>query len=126
MTLKQYFTVLGIGVFLAFLSLITVIVQINPLNNPFWGPVLFYVSFFFIICGLYAIMGFLWRVHILKQTDIAFRQVKKTFRQGCLFGGVMIVALILQHFNFLRWWSILALIILSLCVEFASFKKEKK
>ncbi|HBW73920.1 MAG: hypothetical protein UX10_C0024G0003 [Candidatus Magasanikbacteria bacterium GW2011_GWA2_45_39] len=126
MTLKQYFIALGIGVFLALLSLIVIIFNVNPQNNPVWGPILFYVSFFFMVCGLYAIGGFLWRVHVLKQTDIVFRQIKKTFRQGCLFGGVAVLALILQHFNLLRWWSIFLLVLFSLWVESIFFKKEKK
>lgn len=125
MTLKQYFLALGIGVFFAFLSLVVIVMQVSPINNPFWGPALFYTSFFFTVSGLYAIGGFAWRVRILKQTDIAFRQVQKTFRQGCLFAAVSVLALILQHVQFLRWWSILLLIICALWIELRALKKEE-
>ncbi|MBI5229698.1 MAG: hypothetical protein HY981_00090 [Candidatus Magasanikbacteria bacterium] len=126
MTLKQYFLALGIGVFFAFLSLVVIILQVNPINNPFWGPSLFYTSFFFTVSGLYAMGGFVWRVRVLKQTDIAFRQVKKTFRQGCLFAAVSAMALMLQHARILRWWSILILIISALWIEMNALSKEEK
>ncbi len=126
MTLKQYFIALTIGILLAFLSLILVTVQINPETNFVWGPLLFYVSFFFIVVGSFAIIGFLWRVRILKQTDVLFRQVKKTFRQGCVFGLLVVFALILQHAHLLRWWSMAILIVFALGVEFYAFSKEQK
>lgn len=126
MTLKHYFLALGIGVLFALLSMIIIVMQVNPINNPVWGPTLFYLSFFFTISGIYAIGGFAWRVRVLKQTDIAFRQVQKTFRQGCLFAALVVTALIFQHSRILRWWNMLMLITFALWIELSSLGMEEK
>lgn len=126
MSLKHYFIALGIGIALALLSLMVVIMRVNPENNPLWGPVLFYMSLFLTVVGIYATGGFVWRVKVVRQNDVLFRQVKKTFRQGCLFGGVVVFSLVLQHAHLLRWWSIILIIAAALGVELRSLLYEER
>jgi hypothetical protein len=75
--------------------------------------------------GVFSVVGFMIKKKKINQEEIIFRQVKKTFKQGVLFGIFVILALILLQFNLLFWWNAILLALVYILLEGAIISGRK-
>ena len=102
---------------ICWVAFVFVLFNIDPAQAGVLGFGFFYVSLFLGIVGLFSIFGFLIKSRKVSHDDAVFRQVKKTFIQGILFGSFTVLALILRQFGFLYWWNSIFIIILYILIE---------
>ncbi len=126
MTLKQYLLVMGMATLLCVVALLFVIFSVNPYEASIWAIILFYSSLFLSLVGLFSLIGF-GTIHLItKKETIAFRTVKKSFRQGVLFASLLCVVFILAHAELLYWWVVFLLAAAFGFIEFVLAKEYKK
>ncbi|MDO8499520.1 MAG: hypothetical protein Q7S66_02560 [bacterium] len=104
MTLRQYLILMSTGTVSCWLAWILIVWSISPDSMGWLGILFFYASLFLALVGTFSVVGFLIRRKILKNDDLVFRKVKKTFRQGVLSASLVIIVLMLLHLDFLTWW----------------------
>lgn len=71
---------------------------------------LFYASLFLALLGLFAVIGFAFRVYFKKRDELVVVYVRRTFRQGFLLALLFVISLVLLHEGLLRWWVLLGLL----------------
>ncbi|MBU4360816.1 hypothetical protein KKC16_01435 [Patescibacteria group bacterium] len=121
MTLSKYLILMILATLFCWTAFLIVVYSVNPLQTVFLGFVLFYVSLFFSVTGLAAIIGFLVRYFFNKNQFIG-QQVKIAFRQGIWFGVLIIVSLFLQSQGLIAWWNLLILLIILASLEMMFLK----
>lgn len=117
MTLRQYLFLMSFGTGLCWLAWFFIILNIDPKQAGFFGFSFFYLSLFISLLGTFSILGFWIRKKILRNDDIVFRHVKRTFRQGFFLSCGIIILLLLQQTNILTWWLILMVVVIMIVLE---------
>lgn len=119
MTLKQYLFLMSLATLLCLAALTFVMYAINP-DEPgqLLGKLLFYISFFLSVFGLFSLIVFSLESLFARRETVAFRTVRKSFRQGVLFAVLITVVLLLARAQMLFWWTILLLALGLSCIEF--------
>ena len=117
MTIKQYLYLMAFSTLICWVAFVFVLFNIDPAQAGVLGFGFFYISLFLGIVGLFSIFGFLIKRRRVQQDDAVFRQVKKTFNQGILFGIFTVLALMLRQFGLLYWWNGIFIILLYILVE---------
>ncbi len=125
MHLRHYLILMSLGTGLCWASLVFIIWSINPFDAGVLTLAFFYFALFLAILGSFSVLGFLIRRLIIKNDEIVFRHVKKTFRQSIVVSVFVIVALLLAHAGFLAWWNSIILIILFGVIEGVVFTNRK-
>jgi hypothetical protein len=97
----------------------------NPNAAGLVGFMLFYSSLFLAVLGTFSIIGFLIRSKIIKNDDVVFRHIKRTFRQGFFFSLFIITNLVLAQFRLLTWWNFILLLTLYIFLEGLIFTSRK-
>ena len=128
MSLKQYLIILGICTGLCWLGWLLVILLINPYQAGWMAFMFFYLSLAFALLGSFAIIGFMFRLRVLKKDEIAHKGINIASRQSVLFTVLILLALFLQSQRFLTWWNlvILALVVALVEMFFVSYKRFNK
>jgi hypothetical protein len=116
---------MSLGTALCWASLAFIIWSINPFNAGVLVIAFFYFALFLAILGTFSVLGFLVRRFIIKNDEIVFRHVKKTFRQNIVVSIFVIIALLLLHAGFLAWWNSIILIVLFVAIEGLVFTNRK-
>ena len=111
MTLSRYLLIMTAATLICWAIWFLLVLNINPFEASVLSFFFFYISFFLALVGSFAIVGFVSRVHLLKQDEPYFRQVAKSFRHGLLISSLLVIALLLQSQQILNWWNILLLIL---------------
>lgn len=117
MNFKQYLSLMAIGTGVALLSWVIVLTAIDPVTAGAPAKLAFYVTFFISSVGIFSLFGALVRVLILHKEAVVAREVARAFRQGILFSSIILLSLVLAAFDYLRWWTILLVIMLFACIE---------
>ena len=117
MTIKEYLYLMAFSTLICWVAFVFVLFNIDPAQAGVLGFGFFYISLFLGIVGLFSIFGFLIKRRRVQQDDAVFRQVKKTFNQGILFGIFTVLALMLRQFGLLYWWNGIFIILLYILVE---------
>lgn len=125
MTLRQYLILMSLGAIFCWIAWFFVILNISPEGAGFLGFSFFYLSLFLAIVGTFSVIGFLIRRMILKNDDITFRHVRKTFRQSIIIAFLIVLILFLLSKKLLTWWNAPLLIILFCIIEFVIFTNRK-
>ncbi|EKD43966.1 MAG: hypothetical protein ACD_72C00054G0003 [uncultured bacterium] len=125
MNLKQYLVLMATGTALCWISWAFILFNIDPQQAGFLGLSFFYVSLFLGIVGLFSVVGFILKKQQSGHDDVVFRQVKKTFKQGILFGVFVIVTLLLLQANLLFWWNAIILALIYILLEGAIISGRK-
>ncbi len=118
------FFILGIS-FLTLISLgflVYILINVDPYNNTILNFILFYLSFFVLIAGLFILTGFYLKKLFIKK-KIAYRLFKTSFRQGILISIILTGFLLLQSFRILAWWSGGIIVFIAVIFEFILRKK---
>ena len=123
MTLKQYLALMTLGTVICWIALVFVIFNLDPYQSGFLGFMFFYSSLFLSVLGTVSVLGFLIRRKILKDDEIVFRHVKKTFRQAILVAIFVTVVLLMQQLRLLTWWNFILLSLLFIVLEGLVFVK---
>ena len=109
---------------LCWLAWILVIFFINPEQTGLIGFILFYFSLFLAIVGTASILGFIIRLRFHKKP--VFKQVEISFRQGVWVALLIIVVLVFQGLNLLRWWNTLFFVLFLVFLELFFLTSGKK
>lgn len=115
MTLKTYLNLMSLSTLVCWLIFVLIIFLLNPSQAGLIGFILFYFALFLAMTGTASLVGFLIRARIgLKQI---FLQVEIAFRQGLFLSALIVLSLILQGLDLLRWWNFLLLILFFISLE---------
>lgn len=125
MSLKQYLILMSIGTFLCWIAWLFVIWSLDPKQASALGLLFFYSSLFLAIVGTFSVIGFLFRRALIKQDEIIFRHVRRTFRQSVIIALLCVACLFLLSEQLLRWWNALLLVILAISIEGMLFTKRR-
>ncbi len=117
MSLKKYLIIMFSMTLVCWIAWLFVLYFMNPTEAGSIGFLLFYISLFFASLGTFSLLGFFLRVWFSKE-QIIFRHLGIATRQSLWFSALVILTLLLQAGNFLKWWSILLLLFFMLLLEF--------
>jgi len=105
------------GTTMCWIAWLFILFSISPEQAGWLGFVFFYTSLFLGVVGIFSVIGLLLKKQKTTRDEIIFRQVKKTFKQGILFGIFIILSLMLLQFNLLFWWNAIFLALLYIALE---------
>ncbi len=125
MHLRHYLILMSLGTALCWAALFFIILSINPTGAGFGVIAFFYFSLFLAILGTFSVVGFLVRRALVRNDEIIFRHVKKTFRQSIIVAIFIIAALLLSHARLLAWWNAIILLGLFAVIEGVVFTNRK-
>lgn len=125
MTLRQYLILMTVGTLICWSAWIFVILNIDPNQAGTIGMVFFYASLFLALVGTFSVIGFLIKRVLLKNDEVIFHHVKRTFRQGIIISSTLIVLLGLRQARLLEWWNSILIILLLIVVEGIIFTNRK-
>ncbi len=125
MTLRQYLIIMSLATLVCWLVWLLVVYIYDPNTAGIIGFTLFYASLFLAVLGTFSVIGFFIRAKILKNDDIVFRHIKRTFRQGFFFGIFIILNLLLAQFRLLTWWNFILLLTCYIFFEGLIFTNRK-
>jgi len=125
MLLRYYLILMSLGTALCWLAWVFIIWNTDPAQTGLMGLLFFYFSLWLAIIGTFSVLGFLMKRLIIKNDEVVFRHVKRTFRQGILLAsGLMIILLLLQT-RLLTWWNATLLVLLFLLIGLLVFNGRK-
>jgi hypothetical protein len=116
---------MSLGTAVCWASLVFIMLSTNPFLTSWFVIAFFYFSLFLAIIGTFSVVGFLVRRAIIKNDDIVFRHVKRTFRQSISVAIFSVSALLLLHAGLLKWWNSIILLVLFVLVEGVVFTNRK-
>lgn len=124
MTLKQLILIVLAATAICWVSWVLVLNEVDPATSGLIGLLLFYVSLFFSLLGLFFLSVLVFR-RLTNKTDLEYKIVSASFRQSFFFALIIIGALYLQSKHFLTWWNIIILVLGIGILEyfFLSYKK---
>jgi hypothetical protein len=105
------------GTIMCWVAWVFILFNVSPEQAGWIGFIFFYTSLFLGTVGTFSVIGLLLKKQKSSTDDIIFRQVKRTFKQGILFGIFIILSLILLQFNLLFWWNAVLLALLYIVLE---------
>lgn len=124
MSLRQYLILMSIATLLCWVAWFFVLNYTTP-DSGFLTLFFFYCSLFLAILGTFSVIGFLVRRFFVKDDEVVFRHVRRTFRQSLLLAALIIFALLLLSARLLTWWNSIILIIFFLFLEAVIFTNRK-
>jgi hypothetical protein len=109
MTLKSYIWSLRIFTAISIATLVLVILFIDPKSSLLFPKMLFYVSLFFSLSGIFNLVFLRLRRKLIQEEGGGIN-VGMSFRQAILLAILTIGMLVLQSFRMLVWWDGLMLV----------------
>ncbi len=130
---KKYLAPLVIITVISWTAFILVLIRLEPCRSysstgfcgsvSTIGVILFGLSLFFALTGLYTILGYLSRILFYKQ-EVHVNHFNISLRQGILLSTCSEAALIFLSVNVLRWWTALLLFGMIVLIEFYFLSKD--
>ena len=108
MTLRKYLILIGVNVLIAWLVLLLIITRINPTQAHTLVFFLLYASILVACGGTFFLINYILRIKV-KKKFVALKELKVAFRQGTLFGIIVVISLLLSHLGYLHMWNGLVL-----------------
>ena len=124
MSLRQYLILMSIATLLCWVAWFFVLNYITP-DGGWLALFFFYCSLFLAIVGTFSVSGFLARRFLVKNDEVVFRHVRRTFRQSLLLAIIIIFALMLLSARLRAWWNGIVLIIFFFFLEAVIFTNRK-
>ncbi|MEK7647595.1 MAG: hypothetical protein AAB384_00985 [Patescibacteria group bacterium] len=118
MTLRQYLLFMTAATLLCFGALYFVMMSVDPYTASAAGLSLFFVALFLSLFGLFSLIVFAIESFFSRSETVAFRMVRKSFRQAVLFSVLVTVVLLMARAQYLYWWTLILLAVIVSCVEF--------
>ncbi len=104
MTLKLYLWGMKISTILSIIAWSLVIYYIDPENSGFVGQVLFYLSLYLVLTGVFTLIFTLIRKKLADEETASF-YLGTNFRQGAFVALLAIILLFFQSLRILTWWD---------------------
>ena len=104
MTLKSYLWGMRISAALSAAAWSAVVYNINPEEAGIVGQILFYLSLFLALAGIF-ILFLTWIRKKISGNERAFARLGMSFRQGVLLSALANTLLIFQSVRILTWWD---------------------
>lgn len=108
-----------------YLALFAVVYYFDPQSGGIIALTFFYASLFLSLLGTFSLIGLIVRI-IFTSSQLVFKKVVVSFRQGIWFSILIIVCLLLKSINLLAWKNIGFLILALALLElfFMSYKSK--
>ena len=116
MSLRYFLISMTIATLVAYLVFVSVLYYFDPYQSGIMALVFFYVSLILALIGTFTLLGFIIR-HFFTPTQIVFRDVATSFRQGILLSILIIMTLYLQQIDALSATSVVVVIIILTIIE---------
>jgi len=104
-------TAICLGVF------ISVLLIIDPFSTNYIGFILFYISLFLALSGVFSLFGFFARFILFRQA-LVFRLVADAFRQAILLSLTLCAALFLLSRDLFNWLNFILLLGVAVILEY--------
>ncbi|MDP2631522.1 MAG: hypothetical protein Q8P30_01995 [Candidatus Uhrbacteria bacterium] len=117
MNIRQYILLLSIGTAMAWSAWFVVLISIDPATAGWQAFLIFYVTLFTSLAGLFMTISTVVRVQRFPVRDLG-DLVHISLRQGLALSLLVTVALILMSQNLLTWWTLLLLVLSIIFIEF--------
>ncbi len=124
MSLRTYLILMSLGTLACWVAW-AFILTIDPTTASSSIFLFFYVSLFLAIMGTFSVGGFLVRSWLIKNEDVVFRHVRRTFRQSIAIACFLIGTLILRQKQLLAWWNFGLLVVIFILLEGVVFSNRK-
>lgn len=118
MTYLAYVMYMSIGTIMALGVWVWTLLSINPETSGPAGILLFYVSLGLSLVGVFALLGLIIRVVIIRTSMMRIFVVRSSFRQSILFTLLVMSSLVLQMYSMMTWWAFLLLFMFAISLEF--------
>ncbi len=106
MSFKQYLLFMSIGTLAAISAWLVVLFLIDPTSSGVVPKAAFFATLFVALVGLLTMIGTVLRVLVIHKSELVSREVHRAFRQALFFSLIILAALTMAVFGYLRWWSI--------------------
>ncbi len=117
MTYRGYVSYMTLGTLMAVAVFLATIFSVSPYQGPA-GILLFYLSLFLSLIGIFSLCGLGTRVLILRTKLMRLFVVRDSFRQAIFLSLFLIACLMLQKMVLLHWWSFVLLFVFVVSLEF--------
>lgn len=107
-SLRSSLLIFGFGSGLAWGAFFLIFTTVPPEVAGGVGEVFFFLSLAVALTGTFTILGVLGRRRL--STVLPLLHIAPAFRQGVLLAAAAVGFLVLERFQFLRWWNILLLV----------------
>lgn len=111
MKFKTFLFIMLLATVFVWVSWFFIIFSLDPTKTTFIGFSFFYLALSASLLGTFFLAGIILR-RIFQKDFLISKQVIRSFRQAFLFTLLVLSALVLQHKQFLYWWTILLLILI--------------
>ncbi|MFH1631547.1 MAG: hypothetical protein ABIA47_00790 [bacterium] len=123
MNIRQYLLTIGIGTAFTWSAWFVVLISIDPVTAGWIAFLLFYLTLFAGLCGLFMTISTVIRITRFPDREIG-EIVKTSLRQGITIGALLTAALVLQSVGLLTWWTLTLLIVLIAFIEILMHTKK--
>lgn len=123
MILRIYLFSLYAIIFLSAGLCALIIFNVNPYESPFWMLIIFYLTLFLFLTGLFSLIGFYLKIWLANR-EIIFAHLLPTLRQSILISIAISGLIFFQQLKVLSWW-LAGLYILALAMIELFFKSSK-
>jgi len=125
MSLRSYILLMLLTTIACYLALFAVVYYFDPQSGGIIALTFFYASLFLSLLGTFSLIGLIVRI-IFTSSQLVFKKVVVSFRQGIWFSILIIVCLLLKSINLLAWKNIGFLILALALLElfFMSYKSK--
>lgn len=104
MTLRTYLTLNILSTIICFIAWALIVMNTDPYSTNVVSFVIFYLSLFFALSGLFSFVGF-WTRRKLASDKAEFSQVGISFREGILLSFMFVGMLFLQSIGLLNVYN---------------------
>lgn len=111
---------ISLGTIATFLVFAIVLYKVDPDKTGVFGFIVFYLSMFTTLFGVFFLIGFYGRKSLKLQDDFAFRN---SLWQGGLLSLVVLVGVILEYFDYLNIFTAIVLFLAVIFLEPMFYKK---
>ncbi len=125
MSLRRYLSLMAGTTILSWIAWSLILFRIDPQAGGTIGRTAFFVSLLFALTGTFSLIGLGLRLKFVRE-PVIFRQTSIAFRQGVLLGCLLTGGLILQATGYLRWWNLIAYLLILTVVEWLFLSRELK
>jgi len=127
MSLRVYIILMLIATTACLLAFLAIIYFFDPTKGGILAVILFYLSLFLFLIGLFSLLGLIGRI-IFTSHQLIFKKVIISFRQAIWFSLLVTASLYLKSVNLFIWRNILILIFALVILElfFMSYKSKPK
>jgi len=127
MNYKLFIILIVLGTVLSLVNSVMIIINFDPFQVGILGLVVFYLSMFLVLAGLFFLLANLVGEKFFAKPKSLMR-LKASLRHGVMFSILILGWAFMTSQDILRWWNLLLLILILTVLEFLfiSLERERK